>query len=179
MTGLTQAEATQLKGGHRIDFTGSVPGFRQMTACGEEFAALVRNGGKPSAVVVIDRAIGASFKEPALVSDHVNLTGTSPLIGPNHPCGERFPVVQGIYVDCLSHLSRVVVAGLKPGVVPTAADVSRLKEFGVDCSCYNLIPAMLLAAHAGWKVLGIVVPEGATLPPHVVDEIDELTGTKP
>ncbi|HEY9792931.1 MAG TPA: hypothetical protein V6D22_21195 [Candidatus Obscuribacterales bacterium] len=176
---MTAAGTSILHGARVIDFTGTVSEFRQMPGCSDEFTDLVRHGEAPKAVVIVDHSLNAKHRGPVLVRDHLNLTGSSPLLGPNHPAGDRFPVVQGIYVDdVLPELPRVVAAGLKPGVRPTADDMELILRYGGEACCYNVVPAMLLAAHAKRRVLAILVPEGTALPDSIARELHAMTGGK-
>jgi len=157
-----------LKGAKLIDFTGTVSGFDHQNGYGDAVVKLLRGPAENKVVVVIDRGSQMQNKQPQLVLDHVNLTGANPLCGPNDPCGERFPVVNGIYLtefgeDALDKLPRGIAGGLKSGVQLQPQEADRLRELGVDFCCYNLVPTMLIAAHAGWKVVALVVPEGTTL----------------
>jgi hypothetical protein len=159
---------TELQGALLVDFTS--------TKFGDDFIKLIRNQ-KPQAIVVIDKSAGGSVSGPVVVRDHINLTGHSPLCGPNDPCGERFPVVQGIYVeDALPELPRVVAAGLVHGVLPSAEDLKLIKDLGAEVTCYNLVQAMLIAAHANCQVLAIVVPD--SLSPELAAQVKELVGDK-
>jgi hypothetical protein len=166
------------KGAKLVDFTGKQAGFVHMKKFDQEFIDLLRNckdGTK--AVVVIDHGFGGRYDSPVVVRDHVNLSGNNPLVGPNNPIGERFPIVQGIYFDdCLREANRGVVAGLKEGVKPTIEEQQALREIGADICAYNMVPSMLVAAHAGWKVLGIVLPENGSLSASQIDELKALTG---
>lgn len=167
-------------GAQLVDFTGKHKGFKHMKQFGQEFIDLVRNCKDGSrAVVILDTAIGGRYTSPLVVKDHINLSGDNPLTGPNHPLGQRFPIVQGIYfTDCLKGANTGVAAGLCPGVKPTGEEQQALKEIGVDICSYNLVPSMLVAAHAGWKVLGVLIPEGATLSDEHLQEIQQLTEKK-
>lgn len=168
---------TDLRGAALIDYTGTTPGFTHMAGYGDQLVSLVRSLNHPSAIVIIDESVGTPLEQPVLVRDHLNLTGTSPLMGPNHPSGERFPVVQGIYVDdVIPELNPVVIAGLKPGIKPTADEINLLQSFGASVCCYNMVPSMLICAHAKIKVMGIVVPAGQALPKALLDRILKLTG---
>lgn len=164
------------KGAKLVDYTGRHIGFTQLQRFGTEFIELVREGkGGAKAVVVIDSCAGAAAGSPLLVRDHINLTGDNPLVGPNNPIGERFPVVQGIYFsDLPGGLRTGVVAGLAEGVLPDTEDTKRLKEIGADICSYNMVQSMLVAAHAGWKVLGIIVPERGELAAEQIKEIRDL-----
>ena len=167
-------------GAKMVDYTGTLHDFQQMPQFQSEFVSLIRDtkdGAK--AVVIVDREIGAKSSSPKIVTDHINLTGDNPLVGPNNPVGERFPIVQGIYLDeCWDNAEKVVVAGIKEGVKPTPEDMSLLQDIGANACSYNLVPSMLVAAHAGWKVLGIVIPEGVQLKDEHLSAIKKLTGAK-
>lgn len=174
------ATTTVLQGAALVDYTSTVPGFKQMNGFGQAFIDLVRSSEKPTSMVIIDRAGSAlPLSGPAIVRDHLNLTGTSPLLGPNHECGERFPVLQGIYIlDHLSELPRVLLGGLKPGVDVSVDDAKVLREFGVEAYSYNIAQSMLIAAHARCRMLAVLLPEGQTLPAKLSQEILALTGAK-
>lgn len=152
-----------LRGAMLIDFTGAIkPGGHD--SFNDAVVKLIRSGDHKT-VVIVDRGSCLQVSQPHLVTDHINLTGTNPLCGPNDPCGERFPVVNEIYHnttgdETIDKLPRGVAAGLKTGVVPRDEEMVKLKSLGADFCCYNLVPAMIVAAHAGLKVIGIVVPDG-------------------
>jgi hypothetical protein len=158
MSSVKLSEAT------KIDFTGTVNGgFEKFSAYNDDVKKLLRSGKGSKVCVIIDRGYGFKEKAPYVVRDHLNLTGYNPLVGPNDPCGERFPAVNSTYIaegGVGNGVKQAVVAGLRDGVVPTADDIAFLQSVGADGYSYNLVPAMIIAAHAGWKVLGIVVPEG-------------------
>lgn len=157
---------TSLKDARCIDFTREAEGFLQLKSFGDRVISFVREGKGSQVLVVVDRGYMMRNATPHVVRDHLNLTGTNPLVGPNDPCGERFPSVNGVYVtDLCPQLPRGVAAGLKPGVFPTREEMDFLSSLGADFCCYNLVPTMIVAAHAGFKVLGIVAPEGCDLSP--------------
>lgn len=168
------------KNAQLIDYTASHAGFKHMSHFGKQFVDLVRDSSNGSkAVVVIDKAINSRIDSPLLVRDHINLSGDNPLVGPNDPIGQRFPVVQGIYYyDAPKGLNTGIVAGLAPEVIPDSDDVKRLRDLGVDACSYNMVSSMLIAAHAGWKVLGIVVPENKTLSDEQQKQILDLVEGK-
>src|SRR4051812_5026180 len=122
MTQVKLSEAT------KIDFTGTATGFQNFAAYGEGVKKLLRNSKGPKVCVIVDQAFGFKDKEaPYVVHDHLNLTGYNPLVGPNDPCGERFPAVNNTYItDSSVDLPKAVVAGLREGVQPSGEDVSFL-----------------------------------------------------
>lgn len=145
----------------------------------ESVTDTVRNRSASKVLVVVDRGFGMKGVAPHLVSDHLNLTGSNPLMGPNNPCGERFPVVNGIYDDCpageqLAKLPRGILGGLKEGIVPTKAEEEKLRSLGAEFFSYNLVQTMIIAAHAGLKVIGLVVPKDAVLDASLVAEIEAV-----
>jgi hypothetical protein len=144
-----------------IDFTASELGLPHHDAISAEVMRQIRSKAQGKTLLFVDRGFGLPQQCLHVVRDHLNLTGSNPLMGPNDPCGERFPRVTDVYVtECGQELPQVVTAGIKPGVVPNAEDVAAMKAVGADCWSYNLVPAMIVAAHAGLKVIGILVPEG-------------------
>ncbi|HNB21644.1 MAG TPA: hypothetical protein PKZ32_04475 [Candidatus Melainabacteria bacterium] len=162
-----------------IDFTGQAEGFQKHDRFGQNVIDELRKDGPGGEVVVIDYAIGLS--EPAIVSDHLNLTGSSPLSGPNNPIGERFPVVNGIYVcedaklpQPLQSLKKVVIAGLKDGVKTGDKELELIKSLGADAFCKNVVHTMIVAAHAKKTVLAVVVPEGKSLSAELLSAIAQL-----
>lgn len=81
------------------------------------------------------------------ISDHINLSGSNPLKGPN------FISLTDIYKS----KKGIVVAGLKEGVHPNNKEKKILLKAGVKAYCYNLIPAVILAASRRLKVRAIGV----------------------
>ncbi|MBS2003949.1 MAG: hypothetical protein JST44_20765 [Cyanobacteria bacterium SZAS LIN-5] len=169
-----------LKGAKLIDFTGKVVGAQQFDRFTDEVTSAVRNHKGTRVAVVIDPGFGFTAEAPHLVSDHINLTGSNPLLGPNDACGERFPVVNDIYLveempgKILPAIQRGVLGGLKQGVVPDAAETAKLKSLGAEFFSYNLAQTMIVAAHSGWKVIGIVVPSRLPLDGALMNEIKSL-----
>lgn len=169
-----------LKGAKLIDFTGKVAGAQHFDHFSDEVTKAVRSHNGAKVAVVIDPGFGFEAEAPHLVSDHINLTGSNPLMGPNDPCGERFPVVNDIYLTeempgrILPAIQCGVLGGLKAGVVPNAAEAAKLKSLGAQFFSYNLAQTMIIAAHSGWKVIGIVVPSRLPLDGALMNEIKSL-----
>jgi purine-nucleoside phosphorylase len=167
--------AELFKGAKLVDFTGRMKGFAQMDSFDGRFVEMMRSPTGTKSVVLVDRLFAGRTASPTLVRDHLNLTGSNPLVGPNNPCGDRFPVVQGVYVSELADLSSGIAAGLKKGVVPNSDEIAFLRNIGADFCCYNIVPAMLAAAHAGWKVLAIALPDNGDLSDSQLQAIEKLT----
>lgn len=130
-----------------------------------------------------------------LIEDHINLLGDNPLIGPNDDrLGTRFPDMSEPYAASLRALARDVAksAGiedkLREGVyvaVPgpnleTRAEYAMIRTLGGDVVGMSTVPEVIVAVHAGMKVLGIsiitdeAVPE--TLQPTTLEEIVAAAG---
>lgn len=103
-----------------------------------------------------------------LISDHLNLTGTNPLIGPNDPeMGPRFPVMFDAYKAELRAVAHAVAKGqgltLQEGVYAgingpaffTEAEVRHLIKIGADALGMSTVHETIVAVHGGMKVLGI------------------------
>ena len=112
-----------------------------------------------------------------LVSDHINLLGDNPLIGPNdETLGPRFPDMSEPYDRKLIRLAEDVALaeGLKvqKGVfvavagpnLETAAEYRFLRGIGADVVGMSLIPENLVAVHGGLRVLALAVITDRCLP---------------
>lgn len=111
------------------------------------------------------------------VADHLNLTGTSPLVGPNDErIGPRFPSmaepydsrlldhVERIAVDERVAMQRGVYAGLAGPDLPTPAECRFLAYVGADVYGFGTVPDTLTAVHAGLQVLALAVVMACRLP---------------
>lgn len=103
-----------------------------------------------------------------LISDHLNLCGKNPLIGPNlDEFGTRFPDMSNVYDKELRNLARRVAAKenilLREGVYTmfsgpsyeTPAEVRMARILGGDTVGMSTVPEAIVAVHSGIKVLGI------------------------
>ena len=162
----------------RIDYTAGAAGFHKFKQFDEDVVRLLRGNHTSRILVVLDQGYSMKGQGPHIVHDHLNLSGSNPLVGPNPPCGARFPVINDVYMNALqtldpkrtfplrdpfSALPTTVTAGLKAGLTPTVEELELIESLGADSYCYHMVPTMLVAAHAGWKVFGILIPEGETL----------------
>lgn len=171
-----------------IDFTGSVKEFSAYSKFDQSVIDHLRDKGKAEVAIIVDRAYeidgGFAHKDaPFLVADHLNLTGSNPLVGPNNPIGERFPVVNNIYLSAadtmdqeetwtlgnpLGKMSRGIACGVKDGLLAGPSEQMTMKNLGGDFYCYHLVPSMIVAAHAGLKVIALGIKEGQALAPDVI-----------
>lgn len=103
-----------------------------------------------------------------LVADHLNLTGTSPLIGANlADLGPRFPRMAGAYSprlaavarECADALGTPLAEGVYAGVLgsqfETPAEVRALAALGADAVGMSTVTEVVAAAHAGMECLAI------------------------
>ncbi|MDY6881264.1 MAG: purine-nucleoside phosphorylase [Desulfatiglans sp.] len=112
-----------------------------------------------------------------IVTDHINLTGTNPLIGPNlDEFGPRFPDMSEVYDTSLVCLARQkalesailtrqgVYVGLVGPSLETPAETRFLKMIGADAVGMSTVSETIVGAHCGLKILAIVVITNVNLP---------------
>lgn len=131
---------------------------------------LIALGIKRLIITNASGAINESFKAGSLmaISDHINLMGTNPLIGPNlEELGPRFPDMTNVYTRDLRAklieeakgigiaLSEGVYAGLTGPSFETSAEIRFLRTIGADCVGMSSVPEAIVASHAGLEVIGI------------------------
>ena len=103
-----------------------------------------------------------------LISDHINLVATNPLIGPNNDeLGTRFPDVSKVYNPELRGIATKVAneqnITLQNGVYAwwsgpayeTPAEIRMIRTLGADAVGMSTVPEALVAVHGNMKVLGI------------------------
>ncbi len=103
-----------------------------------------------------------------VVTDHINLLGSNPLVGPNlEELGPRFPDLSKAYDPDLAAaalaLSREQGLAVRPGVLAavsgpnyeTAAEYRAFRFLGADAVGMSVIPEAILAAHCGLRVLAL------------------------
>ncbi len=123
-----------------------------------------------------------------LLTDHINLMGDNPLIGPNDEAlGPRFPDMSEPYSRTLLDLAEeialergikvhrgVAVAVTGPNL-ETAAEYRMFQRVGADVVTMSTIPETIVAVHSGLKVLALSTVTDACLPdalkPAVLEEI--------
>jgi purine-nucleoside phosphorylase len=115
--------------------------------------------------------------ELMLIADHINLLGDNPLIGPNDDrLGPRFPDMSEPYAESLRLLAREEARRqgitLREGVyvaVPgpnleTRAEYRFLRGIGADVVGMSTVPEVIVAIHAGMRVLGVSVITDMCIP---------------
>jgi hypothetical protein len=102
------------------------------------------------------------------VTDHINLTWRSPLIGPNDDrLGPRFPTMTGVYAPEIvsgcgqSDEGMMVLSGVVAEVLdaaaPTAFEAEVARTQGCAAVSSELAPVVIVAAHLGLRVAAAVV----------------------
>jgi len=114
--------------------------------------------------------INVEFNQGALmvISDHLNLMGMNPLLGPNDErFGPRFPDMSEVYSRQLqeivveearvmgNEIRRGVYAALSGPSYETPAEIHMFRTFGADAVGMSTVPEAIVARHMGMSVLGI------------------------
>jgi purine-nucleoside phosphorylase len=106
---------------------------------------------------------GLAVGQPVLISDHLNLTGKSPMAGPAPSVGHRFVDLTDLYSPRLRTLARQADPSLAEGVyamVPgphyeTPAEITMLGRIGADLVGMSTGLEAIAARQMGAEVLGI------------------------
>lgn len=114
--------------------------------------------------------INLDFSEGTLmlISDHINCSGSNPLVGANlDDFGPRFPDVSDIYTKELRAKLKTIAINqgidLNEGVYimysgpnyETPAEIRFYRAVGADAVGMSTVPEALVATHCGMKIIGI------------------------
>jgi purine-nucleoside phosphorylase len=147
-------------------------------------------------LLVVSNACGAVNPQYAqgdimVIEDHINLMSGNPLIGPNDDSlGPRFPDMSRPYdpalIDRVLEIARrenfaahkgVYVAVTGPNL-ETRAEYRFLRIIGADVVGMSTVPEVLVAVHAGMRVLGLSIVTDMCLPDALKPaDIDEILAT--
>lgn len=121
---------------------------------------------------------------PMIISDHINMMGDNPLIGPNiEEWGPRFPDMSNAYEKKLRDIAKNVANELNIPVYEgvyvavsgpnfeTPAELRMLRWMGADAVGMSTVPEVIAAAHSGTKVLAISAITDRAVP----DDLKPLT----
>ncbi len=112
-----------------------------------------------------------------LIEDHINLLGDNPLIGINDEAlGPRFPDMSEPYdaglraiarqaaVDLQVTLREGVYVGIPGPNLETRAEYRMLRTIGGDVVGMSTVPEVIVANHAGMRVMGVSIITDQCLP---------------
>lgn len=103
-----------------------------------------------------------------VIKDHINLTGSNPLVGPNNDdWGIRFPDMSQVYDKELIRkavtagtafgvdVKQGIYAGLKGPSLETPSENRYLQRIGADAVGFSTIMEVITAVHAQMRILGL------------------------
>lgn len=116
------------------------------------------------------------------ITDHINMFGTNPLIGPNmSEFGPRFPDMSEVYSKRLTkrafEIARENGIDLRSGVYvgttgptfETPAEYKMFRILGGDAVGMSTVPEVIVAHHAGMEVFGISIITDSGVPGEIVE----------
>jgi purine-nucleoside phosphorylase len=133
-------------------------------------------------VLIVSNACGGMHPEWSagdlmLITDHINLLGDNPLIGANDDSlGPRFPDMSAPYDAGLATRAREAARAegvtLREGVyvavagpnLETRAEYRMLRTLGADVVGMSTVPEVIVAVHAGLRVLGLSIITDECIP---------------
>jgi len=128
--------------------------------------------------------------QPVLISDHLNLTGCSPMVGPPPPADKppRFVDMTETYslrLRAIAHdvdptLPEGVYAGLLGGAYETPAEIRMLAALGTEMVGMSTVLEAIAAHHLGAELLGIslITNAAAGLSEDLLDHTDVLAAAR-
>ena len=132
--------------------------------------------------LVVSNAAGGMNPQFALgdlmvITDHINLMGDNPLIGLNDDrLGPRFPdmaepyphelveLAEDVALEQGLRLRRGVYVGVPGPCLETRAEYRFLRTIGADAVGMSTVPEVIVAVHAGLRVLGFSAITDSCLP---------------
>ncbi len=112
--------------------------------------------------------LGFQVGDLMAITDHLNLSGYNPLVGPNDDTlGPRFPDMSNAYdpaaLEVLRAVARAEGVNLREGVYvslsgpsyETPAEIRMLRTLGGDAVGMSTVPEVIVASHMNVKVTGI------------------------
>jgi len=133
-------------------------------------------------ILIVSNAAGGlnplfSAGDVMVISDHINLTGQNPLIGPNLDLfGPRFPDMVAVYDRELIQIAEQEAAkvrvkmqkGVYVGIIgpslETPAETRFLRMIGADAVGMSTLPEVIVGVHCGLRILGFSAISNINLP---------------
>lgn len=115
-------------------------------------------------------AVNTNYKpgDLMIIEDHINLSGSNPLIGKNlETFGVRFPDMSNAYDKTLRNVVKDVASSnnidIKEGIYvmmsgptyETPAEIRMVRTLGGDAVGMSTVPEVIIANHSGMKAIGI------------------------
>lgn len=127
----------------------------------------------------------------AVVTDHINLMGVNPLVGPNDPkLGIRFPdmcepyssrlvrIAEKVALEQKIRLQRGVYIGVTGPNLETRAEYRFMRMIGGDLVGMSTVPEVIVGVHAGLEILALSVVTDVCLPDALAPvNIEEIIAT--
>ncbi len=153
---------------------------RVMKALGVETLIIMNAVGSVNPLIPVGSLV--------LVTDHINLMGDNPLIGPNDErLGPRFPDMsepynreliarmEAVALERKIRTHRGVLVAVTGPNLETAAEYRMFQIIGADCVTMSTIPEAIVAAHCGLRTAAMSTVTDMCLPdalkPAVLEEI--------
>jgi len=153
-------------------FEGRIHYYEGNTIDEAVFCARVlgRMGAKSLLLTNAAGAINTTFQKGQLmlISDHINLMGVNPLLGPNEErWGPRFVDQSAVYdadlraklKEAAAHTGIEMLEGVYAAVAgptyETPAEIRYLRAIGADAVGMSTVPEAIVAKHMGLRVAGI------------------------
>lgn len=142
-------------------------------------AAMKEMGAHTLIVTCATGGLNYNFKagDIMLIRDHINFTGSNPLIGHNDEAvGPRFPVMFDAYTPELRkvahsaalkagiRLHEGIYCGITGPVFYTPAELRMLMQWGADSIGMSTVPEVINAVHRGMKVMGLALISDIAIP---------------
>lgn len=125
---------------------------------------------------------GFKVGDVMVITDHINMFGTNPLIGPNvDEFGPRFPDMSQTYsqrlIACALEIGKEENLDLRTGVYvgttgptfETPAEYKMFRTLGGDAVGMSTVPEVIVAHHAGIEVFGISIITDSGVPGEIVE----------
>ncbi len=138
-------------------------------------------------ILLVSNAAGGlnpNFKvgDVMVITDHINMFGTNPLIGPNlDEFGPRFPDMSQVYSPRLTNLALSigqkenldlrtgVYVGTSGPTFETPAEYKMFRLLGADAVGMSTVPEVIIAHHAGIEIFGISIITDSGVPGEIVE----------